>query len=74
LVPYPLPTPTGSRENQKSRVIWEIGKSSKNGRHFFAKEDTLLVKYKTEQYLRNLGVFKSVLPLGPGWFLENFLK
>ncbi|CAG8888208.1 unnamed protein product [Penicillium egyptiacum] len=32
------------------------------------------MKYKTEQYLRSLGVFKSVLPLGPGWFLENFLS
>ncbi|KAJ5986946.1 hypothetical protein N7451_011311 [Penicillium sp. IBT 35674x] len=32
------------------------------------------MKYKTEQYIRSLGVFKSVLPLSPGWFLENFLS
>lgn len=32
------------------------------------------MKYKTEQYIRSLGVFKTVLPLSPGWFLENFLS
>lgn len=32
------------------------------------------MKYKTEQYIKSLGIFKSVIPLGPAWFLENFLS
>ncbi|KAJ6107170.1 hypothetical protein N7523_008493 [Penicillium sp. IBT 18751x] len=31
------------------------------------------MKYKIEKYARNLGTFKSVNPIGAGWFLENFL-
>ncbi|KAJ5664872.1 uncharacterized protein N7477_007320 [Penicillium maclennaniae] len=31
------------------------------------------MKYKIEKYARDLGTFKSVNPVGAGWFLENFL-
>lgn len=32
------------------------------------------MKYKIEQYIKDLGIFKSVIPLGAAWFLENFLS
>ncbi|CAI7631484.1 unnamed protein product [Penicillium manginii] len=32
------------------------------------------MKYKIEQYIKDLDVFKSVIPLGAAWFLENFLS
>lgn len=32
------------------------------------------MKYKTEQYIKSLGKFKTVIPIGPAWFLENFLS
>jgi hypothetical protein len=31
------------------------------------------VKYKIEQYARQLEAFQSFVPIGAGWFLENFL-
>ncbi|KAJ5134867.1 hypothetical protein N7448_000110 [Penicillium atrosanguineum] len=31
------------------------------------------MKYKIEKYARDLRAFKSVNPIGAGWFLENFL-
>lgn len=33
-----------------------------------------LVKYMTEQYTKSLGAFKSVIPIGAAWFMENFLS
>ncbi|EYE97682.1 NmrA/HSCARG family protein [Aspergillus ruber CBS 135680] len=30
-------------------------------------------KYQIEQYAKQLGSFQSVVPVGAGWFLENFL-
>ncbi|KAJ5980898.1 hypothetical protein N7481_008196 [Penicillium waksmanii] len=32
------------------------------------------MKCKIEQYIKDLGIFKSVIPLGAAWFLENFLS
>ena len=34
----------------------------------------MIVKYKIERYAQSLGAFKSVNPIGAGWFLENFLS
>ncbi|KAJ5738140.1 hypothetical protein N7493_001295 [Penicillium malachiteum] len=31
------------------------------------------MKYRIEQYARGLGVFKTITPINPGWFMENFL-
>ena len=31
------------------------------------------VKYKIEQYTKQLGKFKSFTPIIPGWYLETFL-
>ncbi|KAB8236939.1 hypothetical protein BDV23DRAFT_168803 [Aspergillus alliaceus] len=31
------------------------------------------MKYKIEQYARKLGLFETLVPIGAGWFLENFL-
>ncbi|CAG8080257.1 unnamed protein product [Penicillium olsonii] len=31
------------------------------------------VKYKIEQYARSLDAFETFIPIGAGWFLENFL-
>lgn len=32
------------------------------------------MKYKIEQYARELKAFETVIPVGAGWFLENFLS
>ncbi|XHG01186.1 hypothetical protein AWENTII_004584 [Aspergillus wentii] len=31
------------------------------------------MKYKIEQYAKQLDSFQSIIPIGAGWFLENFL-
>ena len=32
------------------------------------------VKYKIEQYAKQLGKFETVIPINPAWYLENFLS
>ena len=32
------------------------------------------MKHKIELYARQLGAFDTVVPIGAGWFLENFLS